>query len=461
MPVLAAVAVPHPPILLPEVGCGEEKKLAATNAAYCEAMARVAALKPDTVVLISPHTAVYLDYFHISPGACARGDMGRFRAPQLTLGADYDTAFVQKLTALAQAADIPAGTQGEQDASLDHATLIPLTFLNRYCTDYKLVRLGFSGLSPAAHYRLGQCVAQAADALDRRTVIVASGDLSHKLKADGPYGFAKEGPVFDEKVTAALGAGDFLSLLSLPPSLADAAGECGLRAFFVMAGALDRLAVTHELLSYEGPFGVGYGVAYFGVTGKDESRAFGTRYEAAVRDANAARRKNEDAYVRLARYAVERYVRTGCRPPLPELLPDELLNRRAGVFVSLKAYGALRGCIGTFAPTTRCVAQEILQNGVSACAEDPRFSPVDEAELDDLVYSVDVLGEVEPILSPLHLDPKRYGVIVQKGGKRGLLLPDLDGVDTASQQIAIAKQKAGIASAEDVALSRFEVVRHV
>ncbi|MDD4075899.1 MAG: AmmeMemoRadiSam system protein A, partial [Eubacteriales bacterium] len=188
---------------------------------------------------------------------------------------------------------------------------------------------------------------------------------------------------------------------------------------------------------------------------------FGTRYEAAVRDANAARRKNEDAYVRLARYAVERYVRTGCRPPLPELLPDELLNRRAGVFVSLKAYGALRGCIGTFAPTTRCVAQEILQNGVSACAEDPRFSPVDEAELDDLVYSVDVLGEVEPILSPLHLDPKRYGVIVQKGGKRGLLLPDLDGVDTASQQIAIAKQKAGIASAEDVALSRFEVVRHV
>ncbi len=461
MPVLAAVAVPHPPILLPEVGRGEEKKLAATQAAYCEAMARVAAHKPDTVVLISPHAEVYLDYFHISPGAFAHGDMRHFRAPEIKVDVAYDTTFVQKLTALAQKADIPAGTQGERDAALDHATLIPLRYLNRFYTDYKLVRLGVSGLSPAAHYGLGKCIAQAADALNKRVVIVASGDLSHKLKEDGPYGFVKEGPVFDEKVTAALGAGDFLTLLSLPQSLADAAGECGLRAFLVMAGALDRFAVSHELLSYEGPFGVGYGVAYFDVTGRDESRAFDVRYEADMRSENAARRQNEDAYVRLARYAVEHYVRTGRCPPLPEALPDALLSRRAGVFVSIKAFGALRGCVGTFAPTTGSVAQEILQNGVSACAEDPRFPPVGASELDDLAYSVDVLGEVERVLSPLRLDPKRYGVIVQKGNKRGLLLPDLDGVDTAAQQIAIAKQKAGIGASEEVALSRFEVVRHI
>lgn len=461
MPVLAAVAVPHPPILLPEVGRGEEKKLSATEAAYCEVMVRVAALKPDTVVLISPHAEVYLDYFHISPGVSARGDMGRFHAPEVKVDVAYDTAFVQKLTALAQAADIPAGTQGERDATLDHATLIPLCYLNRFYTDYKLVRLGFSGLPPTVHYGLGKCIAQAADALAKRVVIIASGDLSHKLKEDGPYGFAKEGPAFDEKITAALGAGDFLALLSLPQSLADAAGECGLRAFFVMAGALDRLAVTHELLSYEGPFGVGYGVAYFGVTGQDENRAFDVRYKENVRGANAARRQNEDAYVRLARYTVEHYVRTGRRPPLPELLPDELISRRAGVFVSLKAFGALRGCIGTFAPSTGSVAQEILQNGVSACAEDPRFPPVGESELDELVYSVDVLGAVEPILSSMQLDPKRYGVIVQKGRKRGLLLPDLDGVDTAAQQIAIAKQKAGIGASEEVSLSRFEVIRHL
>ncbi|MDO5112415.1 MAG: AmmeMemoRadiSam system protein A [Clostridia bacterium] len=460
MPVLAAVAVPHPPILLPEVGRGEEKKLMATRDAYCAVMARIAALKPDTVVLISPHTATYLDYFHISPNTSAHGDMGRFRAPQVTVDARYDTAFVQTLSAIAKTADIPAGTQGEEDASLDHGTLIPLTFLNRFYTDYKLVRLGFSGLFPSVHYQLGKCIQQAADALDRRVVIVASGDLSHKLTADGPYGFAEEGPVFDEKVTAALKDADFLSLFSLPQSLADAAGECGLRSFLIMAGALDRRALTHELLSYEGPFGVGYGIAYFAVTGRDDARAFDAIYEAKARAENAARKQEEDAYVRLARYAVERYVRTGKRPPLPELLPPALTEDRAGVFVSLKAFGQLRGCIGTFLPTTSSIAQEILQNGVSACSEDPRFPPVNKAELEDIVYSVDVLGEVEPILSIAQLDPKRYGVIVQKGNKRGLLLPDLSGVDTAAQQIQIAKQKAGIGPMEDVALSRFEVIRH-
>lgn len=461
MPILAAVAVPHPPILLPEVGHGEEKKLQATHDAYCAACARLAALKPDTVVLISPHTATYLDYFHISPGDVAKGDMGRFRAPGVKLQARYDTAFVDMLCALSRQADIPAGTQGEQDASLDHATLIPLLFLNKFYRDYKLVRLGFSGLFPTAHYQLGKCIAKAADSLGRRTVIIASGDLSHKLTADGPYGFAKEGPAFDEAVTRALDGGDFLSLLCIPQKLADAAGECGLRSFFVMAGALDRLAVSHELLSYEGPFGVGYGVAYFGVTGKDDSRAFDELYEAKARAEKARRKAGEDALVRLARYTVERYVRTGITPPLPDGLPVELLESRAGVFVTLKEFGELRGCIGTFMPSAPSVAHEILQNGVSACSEDPRFPPVREAELEDIAYSVDVLGAVEPIASPSQLDVKRYGVIVQKGSRRGLLLPDLEGVDTAEQQIKIAKQKAGIADAESVSLSRFEVIRHI
>jgi len=122
--------------------------------------------------------------------------------------------------------------------------------------------------------------------------------------------------------------------------------------------------------------------------------------------------------------------------------------------------GQLRGCIGTTAPTTPSVAEEIVQNAVSAGAHDPRFDPVQPDELDKLVYNVDVLGKSSPIDSPVLLDPKRYGVIVQNGTRRGLLLPDLEGVDTVDEQIAIARRKAGIREDEAVQLFRFEVVRH-
>ena len=146
---------------------------------------------------------------------------------------------------------------------------------------------------------------------------------------------------------------------------------------------------------------------------------------------------------------------------VPEDLPDEMYKTQAGVFVSLKEEGRLRGCIGTIAPVQKNVAEEIVANAISASTKDPRFHPVQPDELDKLVYSVDVLGTPEAITSPDELDVRRYGVIVTKGRKRGLLLPNLDGVDTVEDQIIIAKQKAGIFTYDDdVQLERFEVVRH-
>lgn len=168
-----------------------------------------------------------------------------------------------------------------------------------------------------------------------------------------------------------------------------------------------------------------------------------------------------DPQIALARLSVETYVRTGHPAHLPADVPAELLEQRAGAFVSLHEHGNLRGCIGTIAPICENVAEEILQNGISACSRDPRFFPVREDELDFLEYSVDVLGKPEPIESPDELDPVRYGVIVTKGLRRGLLLPNLEGVDTIAYQVAIAKQKAGISPADDdVDLERFEVVRY-
>lgn len=168
----------------------------------------------------------------------------------------------------------------------------------------------------------------------------------------------------------------------------------------------------------------------------------------------------EDDYVQLARRTIETYVRTGQKIKVPEGLPREMYEQRAGAFVSIKEQGLLRGCIGTIQAVYPSVAAEIIENAISASTRDPRFYPIEPEELDKLTISVDVLGDTEEIASPAELDVKRYGVIVTRGGRRGLLLPNLEGVDTVEEQIAIAKQKAGIAAHEEVKLERFEVVRH-
>ena len=456
-----AIIVPHPPIIVPTVGRGREREVQATVEAYRTAAQRAAAWNPEVLIVTSPHCVMYTDYFHISPGKGASGDMSAFGAPQTILTVEYDGELRDELVRQAQETGIHAGTLGERDSSLDHGTFLPLYFLREAGVDCPILRIGRSGFSSLEHYRLGQCIARAVDQLGRRAVFVASGDLSHKLKDDGPYGYVPEGPVFDNKVTDAMAAGDFLQFLTMDAGLCDRAAECGLRSFQVMAGALDGLSVDAKLLSYEGTFGVGYGVATFTVTGPDESRRFARQCEEIERARLTERKAAEDPWVRLARLSLENFVRTGKRlDALPDGLPGEMTTRSAGAFVSLHAHGQLRGCIGTTGPTTESVAWEIVQNAVSACSRDPRFVPVREDELDSLEYSVDVLGEPEAISSPAELDVKKYGVIVSCGSRRGLLLPDLEGVDTVKQQIDIARQKGGISSRERYTLERFEVVRH-
>lgn len=169
-----------------------------------------------------------------------------------------------------------------------------------------------------------------------------------------------------------------------------------------------------------------------------------------------------DKYVLLARKTIETYLRTGrILSPEGADIPEGADTVRAGAFVSLHRHGALRGCIGTIAPVRASLAEEIVRNAVAAATEDPRFRPLTERELEDLEIGVDVLGEAEDISSPAELDVKRYGVIVTKGWRRGLLLPDLDGVDTVEDQVSIACRKAGLSPDEPgIRLQRFEVVRH-
>ena len=460
MAILAAFMVPHPPMIVPAIGRGSEKQISETTQAYRRAADEIAALRPDTLIVTSPHAILYADYFHISPGSGASGSFRQFRAPDVRFSERYDTALVKRICELADAEDFPAGTLGERDPALDHGTMVPLWFIRQVYTGGKLVRIGLSGLSLCEHYRLGQLIARAAEDTGTRAVLIASGDLSHKLQPYGPYGFAPEGPEYDRRIMDVCSRAAFGELLEFDEVFCEKAAECGHRSFVISAGAFDGLRVKATVLSHQDVTGVGYGVCTFYPDGADESRRFLDAYRERTERECREKAEQSDAYVKLARASVTAWVLHRARIPVPEGLPEGMLSSRAGTFVSLHKDGRLRGCIGTIAPTRGNVAEEIIENAISACSRDPRFSPVAAKELNGLEISVDVLGKPEPVESRDALDVKRYGVIVNCGGRRGLLLPNLDGVDTVEEQVRIAREKGGIRENEPYTLERFEVVRH-
>ncbi|MDD5603804.1 MAG: AmmeMemoRadiSam system protein B, partial [Eubacteriales bacterium] len=267
MPLYGAFIVPHPPVIIPEVGGARSRDSDNTLRAFEVVTDTIAALKPDTILVTTPHSVMYYDYIHISPGEEAKGDFSEFGAPEVKFSVSYDSRFAEKLGKIAESYGIRAGSEGEKNKKLDHGTMVPLYFLSARLKDFKIVRIGLSGLSYAEHYKLGKCIAKTVKYFDekpeteKRYIFIASGDLSHKLRNDGPYGYAEQGPAFDGKVTKAIAEGDFGRFFELDEDFCEEAAECGLRSFIIMAGALDGRKVESKLLSYEGPFGVGYAVA--------------------------------------------------------------------------------------------------------------------------------------------------------------------------------------------------------
>ncbi len=461
MPIKAAYMVPHPPMIVPQIGKGSEEQVRETIRAYEAVADEIAGIRPDTIIITSPHAVLYADYFHVSPGNNASGDFGSFRAPEVGFREKYDTELVKTVCALAKERSFPAGTLGERDRRLDHGTMVPLYFIEQKYKDFMLVRTGLSGLPLTDHYAFGQIIREAVEQTGRNAVLVASGDLSHKLQAYGPYGYAAEGPEYDRRIMDAAGRAAFGEMLEFDETFCDRAAECGHRSFVIMAGALDGLKTEAKVYSHEDVTGVGYGICSFHPAGPDGERRFLDRYRAAQAEKLRRRREAEDPYVRLARETVESYVLERKTPEVPDWAAPEMKNDRAGVFVSIHEDGRLRGCIGTFLPTRENIAREIISNAVSASTRDPRFDPIGPEELQRLEINVDVLSAPERIESKAELDVKRYGVIVSCGSRRGLLLPDLDGVDTVDEQVSIAMRKGGIREGEKITLERFEVVRHI
>ncbi len=460
--IVCAAMVPHPPIAVSEIGNGEEEKMRKTLDGYKAVSEFIASFHPDTIVLSSPHAILYRDYFQVSSGRQGYGDLGQFNAGEVTFDIPYDEEFTAALNTELKVHGFPGGTDYDREQILDHGTMVPLYFLRKALQSFKLVRIGLSGLPLRMHYEMGMYIDKTAEKLNRRVAYIASGDLAHNQKVDGPYGYSKEGPEYDERIMKDMGNADFLQLFHYDPVFLEKAMECGHRSFVMMAGALDRKRVEAKVLSHEAPFGVGYGIIEYTVKERNDERNILDQYLKEEEQTIQERIQCEDPYVSLARRTIEMWVKEHRRIQTANDLPAEMTEDKAGVFVSIHENGELRGCIGTIRPVYGSIAQEIMHNAVSASSEDPRFEPIQKEELPYLNINVDVLKQPERIHSRSELDVKKYGVICTKSGRQGLLLPNLDGVDTVEQQIDIACRKGGIDPDEDdIVMQRFEVVRHV
>ena len=440
MPILASFAVPHPPLIVKEVGKGEEERVSLTIESYQKVADQIAELKPETIIITSPHTLCFTDYFYISSHSIMKGSFERFGAKEVSFEEEIDQELVEEIEKLSKEKNFPAG-RVDKEVELDHGTMVPLYFIRKKLPKCKIIVIGLSGLSLNKHKELGRIIKEAINHTNRNVVFVASGDLSHKLQEYGPYGYAKEGTIYEDRILETMTKGNFNELLDYSDELLYKASECGHPSFTILSGAIENELIEATFLSHEDTTGVGYGLwTYYPKKEKKEG--------------------GEDEYVALAKETIEEYIRFGNVINPPEYSSKELLENRSGVFVSIHKFGQLRGCIGTFLPMESCIAKEIIANAIAASTRDPRFSPIEVDELKDLEINVDVLTTPENINSTDLLDPKKYGVIVSKDTRRGLLLPDLEGVNTVEDQILIAKRKAGILPNEEVSLQRFEVIRH-
>jgi AmmeMemoRadiSam system protein A/AmmeMemoRadiSam system protein B len=458
------VAMPHPPIIIPAVGRGEEKKIQNTYDACARVGKEIAELKPDTIIVITPHGTMFSDAISLSFENTISGSLKQFRAPEVSMNFEIDLDLTLRIMEKSYENNIPTAKVTSsfvesygRKYELDHGTIVPLYFVEDKYNSFKLVHITYGGLSPMQLYRFGKIIKEAVEESNKNVVFIGSGDLSHRLKDEGPYDYSPYGEKFDKEIISLLTKGDVAGVFNIDCETIEHAGECGLKSYYIMLGAMAGNEIKGELLSYEGTFGVGYAVMKFELENSDRDILSEITME--KRKKYMERTSNEDVYVRLARESLTHYLIEGNFMEVPSYVTEEMINNKRGVFVSLKKFGVLRGCIGTIFPVTESIAEEIMRNAIEAGEGDPRFNNVSEGELEDIVFSVDVL--TEPIVaSKEELNPKKYGIVVRSGGKSGLLLPDLEGVNTIEEQISIVLNKASISPNENYTIEKFEVIRH-
>lgn len=261
MSLVACYFTPHPAVIVPQVGGAMLEGVRATVNSMERLGEEVARLAPETIVVISPHAGFHRRHMGVGVSARYRGSLAQFGAPEVAIELEGNTSLGEAVLRDALARALPVLPLGmtNTDGELDHGTLVPLHFLLSSLPGRpRLLLLTFSLLGQEEHIEFGRAVGAAIEVSGGRTVFVASGDLSHRLTRDAPAGYTPRGPEFDERVREAFAAGDGDALVHLPATLADAAGECGYRSLLVLFGLLSGRDFRTRVLSYEGPFGVGY-----------------------------------------------------------------------------------------------------------------------------------------------------------------------------------------------------------
>lgn len=440
--IVCAVLMPHAPILVPAVGDGRGQAAAASTHAMREAAKAVVSRHPDSIVLISPHSPRKPGAFGLWSDDPVVGSFAPFGAPDTLVSLPHDRRLTNSIAAEARVRNVT--TWSIRHAELDHGALVPLWFLAEagWTGPVVVASLNYSGEGGLTSF--GEAIAAAAKTTGRRIAIVASGDMSHRLTPNAPCGFHPQAHRFDEAFIHLLKTGNYRGFSDMDPDLRELAAEDAVDSTIVAAAATAWSTLGHSVLNYEGPFGVGYGVAilFAATPGAEPLKLFS--------DTN-------EMLPHIARYSVAAALRK-----LNESAPKaegENLNRAAGVFVTIRhRNGELRGCIGTIQPATDNVIRETWRNARQAAFHDGRFEPVTLSELPHLRFEVSVLHPPEEIFSEQSLNPQRYGVIVStEDGRRGLLLPAIEGITTVEQQLLHARRKGRIDPEEPVRLERFEV----
>jgi len=251
---------PHPPLLVPEIGGSRIDQVADSQRALREFSRRLVDTNPETVVVISPHSPLDPNVFTARTTAELTGDFREFYAPAVSLTFLNDLEMLDAI-ALASLTEGVELRKLERDYPLDHGALVPLYYLHEAGWRGRVVVIGFTHQSNAEHLAFGRAIAKAAEAINRRVALVASGDLSHRLIVDGPYEYEPTAHLFDEQIVDAIARGDSNGVLDIDPNLRERAGECGYRSIVIALGCVGENLRDHQVLSYEGPFGVGYMVA--------------------------------------------------------------------------------------------------------------------------------------------------------------------------------------------------------
>ncbi|MDW7671368.1 MAG: AmmeMemoRadiSam system protein A [Bacillota bacterium] len=442
-PIIGAAFLPHPPILIPEIGRGNEREASETQTGFHQVIKQIEALQPNVAVVLTPHGRAGEKLLAVNREPKLKGTFAAFGHPEIRFEAENALPLAEKLLRFAEQHHLPVSGSW---LSLDHGALVPLYLMKQQIENVPVLHLSVGWESLQLAFETGRKLGDFLDDVNERILLLSSGDLSHRLKEDGPYGFHPKGPAFDHMVRDAFTRNRLKDLKDIPDQLSEPAGQCGLVSFVITAGILEQLQTETKLYSYEGPYGVGYLCAFTAVNQTTEHHTA----------------------VKLAFDTIRQYLKEGSQLNFEEYMtryPEdsflkEALRVKAGAFVSLHSGGKLRGCIGTIEAVQEHLGNEIIVNAIQAATEDPRFSPVHLKELKNLDVKVDVMGNLESVDGPDELDVQIYGVVVESGYRRGLLLPALDGVQTVEQQLSIVCQKAGIPENEPFKISRFTVTRY-